>query len=217
MAEMACCGVEGCRRVGVRRQVACVAVLPAKGGVGLGARNVGQCREVDLGERLGHVHRQSPRGLAGYEDAVAEVQLWDDGQETVVGADAACFIEGMDELVGLVYLRSSWLGTSGLLWEKQNGQMDSPSTRSMRLTPHGIPTMALVSDVKETGFIHRLVTAGLRRVDRRIARPRFARSLDDVYMFPVLPRALVSPSSVSEAGSGRSRTATPRPNHPPTS
>lgn len=62
------------------------------------------------------------------------------------------------------------------------------SPRSILLTPHGMPTMALGSELYDTGLNQRRVMAGLRRVDLRMARPREERSPAEVYMFPVLDR-----------------------------
>src|SRR5690349_5456434 len=52
--------------------------------------------------------------------------------------------------------------------------------------PHGIPTKPPGSELNEAGFSQRRVMAGLRRADRRMARPRDDRSPADVYMLPVL-------------------------------
>jgi hypothetical protein len=59
-------------------------------------------------------------------------------------------------------------------------------SRSIRLIPHGIPTKPPGSELNDAGFSQRRVMAGLRSVDRRIARPRDERSPTDVYMLPVL-------------------------------
>jgi hypothetical protein len=59
-------------------------------------------------------------------------------------------------------------------------------SRSIRLIPHGIPTKPPGSELNDAGFSQRRVMAGLRSVDRRMARPRDERSPTDVYMLPVL-------------------------------
>lgn len=49
-----------------------------------------------------------------------------------------------------------------------------------------MPTIAFGSEVKEKGFIQRRVMAGFNKVERRMARPRLDRSVEEVNMFPVL-------------------------------
>ena len=70
--------------------------------------------------------------------------------------------------------------------EETSGLEDTLYPRLSCRIPQGIPTSDLGSEVKIDGFNHRRVTAGLRSVERMIARPSEDMSPAEVYMFPVL-------------------------------
>jgi hypothetical protein len=70
----------------------------------LGAGEVGEGGDVGCGEGLGDGVGDSPRGVAGGEDGDADVEFWDEREESAVRADAAEFVVGVDKLVCLVFL-----------------------------------------------------------------------------------------------------------------
>lgn len=78
----------------------------------------------------------------------------------------------------------------GVGWE---GRDDVLATSSRRRTPQGMPTMAFGSEVKEKGCIQRRVMAGFIRVERRMARPRLDKSVEEVNMLPVLQGQFMPP------------------------
>ena len=80
------------------------------GGLGLGARDVGERRDVGLGEGLGDGVGDACGEVAGGEDGDADVQFGEQREKAAVGAEAADFVEGVDELVGGV-----WFGKGRLV------------------------------------------------------------------------------------------------------
>ena len=81
-----------------------VAVVAGEGEVGLGSGDVREGRDVGVGERLGDGVGDAGGRVAGCEDADADVELGDEGEEGAIGPDATDFVEGVNELVGLVWI-----------------------------------------------------------------------------------------------------------------